>query len=530
MRWIKKQGRIACIAVLFFFFGTFKAYAADKPAVVEIFTGENEIVMYLKGIQGNLADLTVQAGTTACESVAQSRLSETGQPVKTLIMLDNSKSVQQASRRQILKFVKKMISERMDDEQMALVVFNKGLEYLADYTSDEAILLNALNKITYQKTGTYLTDVLYDLLSEEYVQNVEDVFYRIIIISDGMDNKEFGYTKDELEDLLKEHPVPIYTVGLENAEKNNQEQLKNMFALSRLTGADNFLLKNTHMIPKMIKSLGRDRDIVRLAAGVPEELMDGDKKMVKITFASGKSISKEVAMPQPLKTVKAKEVILEKADTAIDTKNKESASDAEKEEKGASGIMGRFMIVLILVVLFVLVVVVVIVKKRSGSKSKREQNYYSRQGSITGQIQGRVSAREQNMQDSQKTEQISDDTMTEDDNTQIDYEENVQAEYQITLTDTNVPSLSFCVPFLNSITVGRSGECGLVIDYDKSVSTRHCKITVEDSRFYITDLNSSNGTFVNGKKVGSKMEIVSGDLLKMGRLTFRFESNRSDTY
>lgn len=523
---IKKQRRIACIAVLFFLFSAFKAYAADKPAVVEIFTGENEIVMYLKGIQGNLADLTVQAGTTACESVAQSRLSETGQPVKTLIMLDNSKSVQQASRSQILKFVKKMISERMDNEQMALVVFNKGLEYLADYTSDETILLNALNKITYQKTGTYLTDVLYDLLSEEYVQSVEDVFYRIIIISDGMDNKEFGYTKDELEDLLKEHPVPIYTVGLENAEKDNQEQLKNMFALSRLTGADNFLLKNTHMIPKMIKSLSRDRDIVRLAAGVPEELMDGDKKMVKITFASGKSISKEAAMPQPLKTV---ETILEKTDTTIDIKNKESASDAEKEEKGAHGIMGRFMVILIPVVLFVLAAVVVIVKKRSRSKLKREQNYYSRQGSITGQIQGRVSAREQNMADSQKTEQISDDTMTEDDNTRIDHEENVQAEYQIMLTDMNVPSLSFCVRFLNSVTVGRAGECGLVIDYDKSVSNRHCKITVEDSRFYIIDLNSSNGTFINGQKVRSKMEIVSGDLLKIGRLTFRFESNRTDT-
>lgn len=548
MRRIKKYGTLVCLAVLFFFFSMFTVYAADKPVVVESFTGENEVVIYLDGIQGELADVTVQAGTMACESLAQSRLSETGQPVKTLIMLDNSKSVQKASRKHITKLLKEIIAGRMDNEQVAIAVFNKGLKYLADYTSDEAVLSKALDEITYQKTNTYLTDVLYELLAEKYVQNEENLFYRIIVISDGVDNKEFGYTKDELEDLLKEHPVPIYTVGLENAKKSNQEQLKNMFALSRLTGADNFLLNHTQVLPKVIKSLSEDRDIIRLAAGVPDELRDGSRKTVKITYASGKSVSKEIVMPQQLKAAEDKDADRE-ADRTEDAKNGESAlSDVEMEENGETGIMGMPVIILILAVVLVLAaVIVVIVKKRPILNSKREQNYYSRQGSITGQKQGKVmsqkqsciadriqesiadpyqsniTAQEQNIMDSQKTEQMSDDTETEDSDTEIDQEENAQTSSYITLTDMNVPSISFRVSISDSVTIGRMGECGIVIDYDKSVSSRHCQIAVQNGRFYITDLNSSNGTFIDGKKVQSKVEVVSGNLLKIGRLTFRFE-------
>ena len=41
----------------------------------------------------------------------------------------------------------------------------------------------AIDSITWQDQETYLTDVLYDLLSEKYRQGTEDVYRRILIIS-----------------------------------------------------------------------------------------------------------------------------------------------------------------------------------------------------------------------------------------------------------------------------------------------------------------------------------------------------------
>ena len=56
----------------------------------------------------------------------------------------------------------------------------------------------------------------------------------------GVDNKSIGYTKEELYAALEKMPYPIYTVGC--TYKENNEQLKNMFALSRMTGGASWLL------------------------------------------------------------------------------------------------------------------------------------------------------------------------------------------------------------------------------------------------------------------------------------------------
>lgn len=71
--------------------------------------------------------------------------------------------------------------------------------------------------------------------------------------------------------------------------------------------------------------------------------------------------------------------------------------------------------------------------------------------------------------------------------------------YQMTLTDIHDAAYFFQIPLRGSVVVGRKqGECGLVIDYDRSVSGRHCEIKEHNGRFYIKDLQSLNGTCVNG--------------------------------
>lgn len=53
---------------------------------------------------------------------------------------------------------------------------------------------------------------------------------------------------------------------------------------------------------------------------------------------------------------------------------------------------------------------------------------------------------------------------------------------------------------------------------DPKVSSLHAKITISAAgRFEIVDLNSSNGTFVNDKKILANHELKPGDLIKIGR-------------
>ena len=69
----------------------------------------------------------------------------------------------------------------------------------------------------------------------------------------------------------------------------------------------------------------------------------------------------------------------------------------------------------------------------------------------------------------------------------------------------------------DALFVGRSSENEIQMK-DKAVSRRHLKIQRRGQSFFITDLNSRNGTYVNGERItsGVEHEIVEGDAITVG--------------
>jgi pSer/pThr/pTyr-binding forkhead associated (FHA) protein len=69
-------------------------------------------------------------------------------------------------------------------------------------------------------------------------------------------------------------------------------------------------------------------------------------------------------------------------------------------------------------------------------------------------------------------------------------------------------------------TIGRSPDCPVFLD-DVTVSRRHAVLVERDSRWFVEDQGSLNGTFVNRKRVESA-ELSDGDEIQIGkyRLTF----------
>ncbi len=63
--------------------------------------------------------------------------------------------------------------------------------------------------------------------------------------------------------------------------------------------------------------------------------------------------------------------------------------------------------------------------------------------------------------------------------------------------------------------IGRDPESNIVID-DIEISRSHLAITKEGETFQIEDLNSTNGTFLNGKKLEKLTVIKNGDLISLG--------------
>lgn len=67
--------------------------------------------------------------------------------------------------------------------------------------------------------------------------------------------------------------------------------------------------------------------------------------------------------------------------------------------------------------------------------------------------------------------------------------------------------------------IGRNEDCHLK-PQSEAVSRRHCVIITTDSEVMIRDLNSRNGTHVNGEKITGDTVLLHGDIVKVGPLEF----------
>ena len=65
-------------------------------------------------------------------------------------------------------------------------------------------------------------------------------------------------------------------------------------------------------------------------------------------------------------------------------------------------------------------------------------------------------------------------------------------------------------------TVGRAPRADFVVDA-ALVSRLHCRLTAGDDNVEVVDLKSTNGTYVNGKRV-TKAHLAHGDTLRVGRV------------
>lgn len=92
----------------------------------------------------------------------------------------------------------------------------------------------------------------------------------------------------------------------------------------------------------------------------------------------------------------------------------------------------------------------------------------------------------------------------------------------IKLGDREINRLNFNQEIVN---IGRAEDNEVVVP-NLGVSRRHAQIRKEKDKFIVTDLNSTNGTFLNEERVISK-ELHHGDVIKIGKHSILFEDTEA---
>ena len=75
-----------------------------------------------------------------------------------------------------------------------------------------------------------------------------------------------------------------------------------------------------------------------------------------------------------------------------------------------------------------------------------------------------------------------------------------------------------------AVTIGRASQNDISIDGDEFASGRHARVEPRRDGVWVSDLGSTNGTFVNGVRIDRPRKLVNGDVVRAGETELRYEA------
>jgi hypothetical protein len=75
---------------------------------------------------------------------------------------------------------------------------------------------------------------------------------------------------------------------------------------------------------------------------------------------------------------------------------------------------------------------------------------------------------------------------------------------------------------IGGLSIGRSKESDVQIE-DRYASGLHARVFSREGRYFAEDMNSTNGTLLNGATLKGEAELIDGDTVQIGDTVFRFE-------
>lgn len=97
------------------------------------------------------------------------------------------------------------------------------------------------------------------------------------------------------------------------------------------------------------------------------------------------------------------------------------------------------------------------------------------------------------------------------------------AQYQLVMHAGPTPGKTFPLE-VDVITIGREAGNTIVIN-DAEVSRKHSQLALQGGKYVLTDIGSTNGTFVNGQRITGSHVLVPGEVISLGeQINLLFES------
>jgi len=411
------------------------------------------------------------------------------QTISFALVIDCSYSMRDSGALPEAKKAASKFVEMMDENDHCTVIsfsrqiknrVNEITNGASTFTSDKRILYDAINSIN-PEPFTRLYDGLYEALRSVSLTNS---FRKcIIVLTDALvDGEESTRTVDDCINFAKGLGIPVYTIG--EGSEVNEEPLKK---ISSETGALYFFALNPKNLIEIYQKISKN---------IYNEYL--------ITYSS--KISEKEAPNKHILTVKVF------YDNQEFTATKEFVPVIVPSKYPLAGI-----IIIIILGILILIFALIFSSRRNKKQCPNCKKLVYKNAEICPYCGYSFVIK---IEPQEKSIPVTEEIKLEEDKTKIVKKSFVTA--WLTIIEGKDKGKVFDVISEGTTSIGRDLNNDIVLD-DSTISRKHAKISFKNGKYFIHDLASTNGTFINGKKIDVS-EIKDGDIIYLGDVALTFKN------
>lgn len=419
---------------------------------------------------------------------------------QTLILVDSDSTVSEVNQKIIKSTLKYMMYHAPKDRAFCISTYGHKLDKEEEYTTDVNDLVCSAELIEFEPKDSNLTDVLCDVLSS---WKESDFACRdIVVFTDGLEGVATEYEDEELYYLIDNTSYQIYVVDL--VQEGNASAKKHLSAISTTSGGKLYYSEYEG------DDAGVDKHLSDSIYAKMDEWASSEWKKYEVGNGQVEEVEAvEEEAPEVINDNEGEEAIIAEANENEDDLLDNQSETIIYEDDDTPFYESTTGVIAILGIVFGLIIGGVAL----GLVSLKRRKLDAREDEEIKEIVRSNTSPQSMFADDGFTTILN---FSDEEGTKLLFD----TSHRIELLDEDNSDNARLLCVDTPLCVGRSASiCDLAIE-DDSVSKRHCEFLYQSGTYYVRDLDSSNGTYLNDERI-DEAKIKSGDRIKIGRSTYR---------
>ena len=469
----------------------------------------------------------ISLGGQKLDVVSVEPMTENQLPMTYYCLVDVSGSMNSSQMNQAKTVLTEIVAQMNDDDNMVIATLGNQTS-TSGYMTDKEEISNVIDGLAAGMEDTNLYAGIVESVRQLQLDEAVNARKCLVILSDGRDDQKTGITKEEADNAVKEASIPVFTVAtLKDAPTEDMlEDGKILGSFARTsTGGKHFVpvvegLDGTQIGQEICNTLNGGL-VVTVDTSMITSFERKDVVLLRVIYTAEDGSVYEDTMEMYAEDIQLIEQAVEEATESIVETAEETVKETESVEETESQVIEEetspwIWIVIAAVVVVVLLIIIIAVNKNKKKKAASEQA-------------DKETPEVQQVEEISPTQPVDDIGPTQ----AAEVSDIPEGAYELKMFAIGYPDIKFRIVIERGkeMTLGRNDKADVILNpEDKKLSSVHCKVRWENEKLYVWDMDSTNGTFVNGVPIHAlgRVAVHDGETIRMGSYEYRIGHPREE--